>query len=704
MQDIITIRTAVLELLREDPKRSFRIKDISKKLELPPESLDNLKTIVNRLKSHQIILSAGRGKYRYNPRSPLVEGRIKINAKGFGFILTGPESDDIFIGRRQMGGAIDGDFVQARLFKSGRFGNPRGKIIRILARKTKRLIGSVIEQRGEYFLDLQPVTPERGIKIDRQRSIKFSPGQEVVTKVVDWGGDQGVILVKVVEVIGETGDPRNDVKLICRRYDYPSEFPAAVVREARQTQIEAAEIEKRLDLRHLETFTIDPESASDFDDALSIQVTDSGYRLGVHIADVSHFVRPGSHLDKEAYNRANSVYFTGHTIHMLPKELSADLCSLKPDCDRLAMSALIDLNHDFKAVKLKAEPTVIHSRRRFTYSQVQAIIDGDSESPQAPAIRLLTKLTRRLRSERKGWGSIDFDIPEPIIKLNRHGVPHEIRPSERWESHRLVEECMLLANRLIAEKYPLGDKNISPFLYRIHPKPETKDVRHFLELLRSLKVYSGPIKSSLSSSEFRQILARTADSPYHALIENIALRSLTKAVYSTVNAVHFGLAFKHYTHFTSPIRRYADLVVHRIIKNKKDPGKVHLWPGEKLAKVAEWITEQEIKALEAEREYIKIKQLRWLAHQQDQEFTGLISGVLNFGFFVELQNSLVEGLVHVDTLGANDWTYNPEEYSLTSQQMDGKYQLGDEVQVRLVKVDMNRLQANFALTEDQRRQ
>ena len=441
-----------------------------------------------------------------------------------------------------------------------------------------------------------------------------------------------------------------------------------------------------------------PKEAKDFDDAISIKRNKMGTEIGVHIADVSHFVTSNSLIDKEAMSRGTSVYFSEGVVHMLPKELSADLCSIRPGVDRLAISSIIQLDQNYKVLNVDIRPTVINSKARFTYEEVQSIIEGKANHAFKAQIKDLKELSIKLYKQREKNGSLDFDIPEPIFEMNKKGVPHKIRSSERLISHRIVEECMLLANKVVAVEIPKKLPNKFNFLYRVHTKPDSLRVERFAGLLKRLKLGIFVPDGDMSPNDFKKILKYVEDSPYRSLIENVALRTMSKAEYVIKNKGHFGLAFRHYTHFTSPIRRYPDLLVHRVIKilDSRSFDSKNEW-NHKIKEALELSNEKEIEALNAEREYIKIKQLRWLADRINSVFEGAITGVTNFGFFVGLKLSMAEGLVHIDTLENDGYYYDEDNYCIKGRSFKEEFRLGDRVKIKIVSVQIEKQRANFVL-------
>ncbi|MFH1852485.1 MAG: ribonuclease R [Candidatus Neomarinimicrobiota bacterium] len=702
MKNKSNLEQNLLEYIKSHAAGSFRQRDLVQQLKVAEQDINQLSSLLQRFTEEGLIGRVKRGLYKVKLAENEWEGKLVVNQKGFGFVISDTDRPDIFVGRRQMGNAVHGDWVRVRV--KGRLAeSTSGAIDRVIWRGTDRFVGTVYRENSSDWLAVQPLTPARGIKILAGGSIKYTPGLTVVAVVKDWGSQNSPITVVITKIIGAAGDPMNDLAIILSRYGYDTEFPAKVLT---QTQgFSEADVRKeskqRQDFRDLLTVTIDPETARDFDDALSIEESADGYQLSVHIADVSHFIPVGSPLDREALNRGTSVYFTEGTVPMLPEALSGDLCSLKPGVDRLTLTARIKLSRKFAVTGFEVVPAVINSDYRFTYRQVQEILDGRSAHPVRRQLLLLLELSRFLHRQRSAWGSIDFDIPESIFTLSPEGIPREITTGERLDSHRLVEECMLLANRLVAERIPGKAPNQRPFLYRIHDQPESTDVVRLLDLLRRLKIYHGTATDELTSAQLRDIIAGVEQSPYKYLVENIALRSMTKAVYLPVNRGHFGLAFRAYTHFTSPIRRYPDLVVHRLIKQYYFQTEFYLKETlpPVLSSVCEAAVQAELKALQAEREYTKIKQLRWLQEHLGETFEGIISGVIQFGFFVELADTLVEGLVHVETLTADDFSFDEEHYCLTGRRSEQKYCLGLAVRIKVQEVLLDKVRANFILAD-----
>jgi len=455
------------------------------------------------------------------------------------------------------------DLVRVKLTPGSTLERRKGTIVEIIKRSTDRFTGTLYNENRRPMLNVYPVTPERGIQIINGKNREIKSGVLVETVVVDWGSVLSPIRVKIVSVIGDSKNPANDFEYIVKKYGFNRSYPSeadTIANSFSQKTIQS-EIPNRKDIRKQISFTIDPEDAKDFDDAISIVESKSGWTIGVHIADVSYYVRQGSALDREAYERSTSVYFTEGVVPMLPDSLSSNLCSLRPNEDRLAFSVQIQLDRKGDVIDFTAYKSVIRSNCRFTYTDVQEILDGKKKHPLARQLEALKRVCLVLKKQRELMGSIDFDIPEPLFVLRESGVPLEISHKERLFSHRMVEECMLLANRLVADKYG----KIKPFVFRVHEKPKEADLKNLVQLLSRIHPELNKNIAHSTSKDIRNILEDIENSPHKSLIESVALRSMTKAQYSTNNRGHFGLAFPTYTHFTSPIRRYPDLIVHRRI-------------------------------------------------------------------------------------------------------------------------------------------
>jgi ribonuclease R len=504
---------------------------------------------------------------------------------------------------------------------------------------------------------------------------------------------------KITEIIGYPDEAGVDLKMVARSKGLPKEFPSNVVQFTKNvSEPNFRQLKKnRLDLRKELCFTIDPETAKDFDDAISLKQLPSGmFELGVHIADVSYFVTEGSPLDEEACKRGTSVYFVNHVIPMLPEKLANELCSLRPNEDKPAFSVLMTIDSRGDVKDYSIQETLIRSKRRFTYQEVENIING-AHNPLGQTVHLLQMISLLLRRRREEDGSIDFDAAVPVITLNKNGIPSEVRPSERLDAHRLVEECMLVANRTVARH--IQKIGAPPFVYRVHERPTPEDAKTFLDLLKAQGIHYRTPGGELESEDYRKLLGIIENLEFKDLIEKVALRSMTKAVYSTKNTGHFGLAFDAYTHFTSPIRRYPDLIIHRLLKKyallKKPQGDKK--QEKELDQICASSTAMEIRATEAEREYTRIKSMQFLSNKVGETFEGIISGVTSFGVFVQLKDFLIDGLVHVSDMKDDHYELDKENYLLKGQKHERVLRLGDPVTIKITRVSVEEQKADFSL-------
>ncbi|HUX13308.1 MAG TPA: VacB/RNase II family 3'-5' exoribonuclease, partial [Spirochaetia bacterium] len=660
-------------------------------------------------------------------------GKLSMTAKGFGFVRIG-EGKDVFIDLEHLNTGMDGDTVEIEIFRTSRDSRPSGRVIRVVERSGRIIIGVFrkTSEGGKVHPEDNRVPTSLFIPADQIRSAKFeqklATGKIVVAVLERWDRPDTKPVGRITQVIGSENDPGMDLKIIALSKGLALEFPREVEKEARairlpDTKKEAA---KRLDLRAAEVVTIDPESARDFDDALSLtQRPDGLFDVGIHIADVSHFVPEGSLLDSAAHSRGTSVYFVSSALPMLPERLSSDLCSLKPGQDRLTFSVIARLDSMGSVHEYRITPSVIHSKQRFTYREVEDVLNGKSHK-HAKMLHQLELLSRVLRLRREKEGSIDFDIPGKAIVLDRDGVPRSIRPVEQLESQRLVAEFMLLANRLVAQfvlELGVSVGRELPFVYRVHEEPAAPDVTKLVHSLHELGLPYN-VEQTVTPEDYRRILSVIQNFEFRDFIERIAFYSMTKAEYRPRNSGHFGLAFTGYTHFTSPIRRYADLEAHRLLRrylgaaremglpeggtarddsaaprtagpsngrvqkrsraasdrgrgkdrgtrNRVSPGTLGepllRELGVRLEGVCERCSAAEKIATSAEREYTKLKSLEFIAQRVGNSYEGIISGVTSFGIFVELSRYLIEGLVRVADLPGDFYTYDERNFRFVGQ-------------------------------------
>lgn len=666
----------------------------------------SLRELIDDLDRRGVLIHDGRGRVGYvRPRKASAEkkgpparivGAITVSRRGVGTVRDPASGEEITITQRFLGTALHGDVVAVvpfarRVARRAAEPSPReGEVVEVVRRMTTTLTGTLNESRNFAFVVPDDARFPRDIYVARNDLKGAKNGDKVVILLRPWIDEHLNPEGAVEEVLGPSGDARVEVLSVARRFGLPSRFPAEVEREASRLPavIAREELRVRRDFRNLVTVTIDPEDAKDFDDALSCELLAGGrLRLGVHIADVSHFVAEGSALDREAMARGTSAYLVNEVIPMLPERLSNDLCSLRPDEDRLTYSVLLDLSAEGKVEGYEIAKSVIHSRRRFSYEEVQRILER-GKGDHAELLLPLHRLSKQLSQRRRKQGGIDFETAEAKFRFDARGFPSAIIKKVRLDAHRLVEECMLLANVTVARSVGAATAEPKPFLYRVHDLPNPDRLRELATFVKQFGL-SLEVRSGVSSKGLQKLLDDAKGSEIEDLINDVALRSMAKAVYSEKNIGHFGLGFPHYTHFTSPIRRYPDLVVHRLLAEyARAVGARRLRAiQDLLPAVADLSSQRERVAMEAERASVRVMQAEYMKRHLGDEFEGVIGGVTNFGFFVEINDLLVEGLVRVRDLADDYYVFDEARYALRGRSRGKVFRLGDSVRVRVLSVD-----------------
>ncbi|RHR02321.1 ribonuclease R [Clostridium sp. AF20-17LB] len=715
----------LLTLMKDPTYVPMKLKELAMLLGVPKEQRKDLEEVLNELVASGKVGISKKGKYA---RSEVFAqtGIFSAHHRGFGFVTIEGRDGDLFVPPDDTGDAMDGDTVQVIIDENGRGGRAEARVLKVLKHANETLIGTFEKNKSFGFVIPDNPRITMDIFIPQGKENGAVSGHKVVVKLDTYATRNKNPEGHVQEILGHINDPGVDILSIVRAYGLPEEFPEDVMEEVSHAPEElsadyvAEEIGKngRVDLRDVPMVTIDGEDAKDLDDAVSVsKETINGetiYHLGVHIADVSHYVKEGTPLDAEAYKRGTSVYLVDRVIPMLPHRLSNGICSLNAGCDRLAMSCLMDIDEKGIIVGHKICESVVRIDRRMTYTAVNAILEAKNgtEEPQTdapekekskekaefakkcleeyadfvPMFLLLDETARVLRKKRMARGAVDFDFPECKIILDAKGRPVEIRPYERNAATMLIEDCMLAANETVAEDYYWQQ---IPFLYRSHEKPDGEKIKRFGILINnfgySLRLQNG----ELHPKEMQKLLEKAAGSPEEALLARLALRSMKQAKYTTECMGHFGLAANYYTHFTSPIRRYPDLQIHRIIKENLHGGltKKRIAHYEKiLPEVAIWTSSRERLADEAERETDKAKKVQFMERHIGEEFTGVISGISNYGFYVELPNT-VEGMVRLANLDGDYYVFDEEHYELVGERTRKKFKLGQTVKIQVVSVD-----------------
>ena len=703
------IAEQVLHIFAGEPFKSFNYKQVSAALGLHDKpSRDLIKQIIFDLKDDGALHQERKGKFKLNPeyitsktQGRVIEGKVDMKQTGKAYISSKECDEDVFINSNNTNHAIDGDRVKVFLFPKRKGRKLEGQIVEVLERGHSQFVGNLeISTRFAFLVPDNPsITTDLFIPLDSLKGA--NNGDKAIAVITDWPEHSKNPFGKIINVLGKPG--KNDVEMnsILASHEFPLSFPKDVEKEAEKIDINIPnkEIKKRKDLRELPTFTIDPLDAKDFDDALSIRKLENGnWDIGIHIADVSHYVEKGSVLDEEAYKRATSIYLVDRVIPMLPEKLSNNVCSLRPDEDKLTFSAIFEIDNEANVKSQWFGKTITRSNKRFTYEEAQDIIESGN-GPFNKEILKLDELAKILRNNRFEKGAIAFHSTEVRFELDEKGHPIRAFVKEQKDAHKLVEEFMLLANRKVAEFIgnPKGKEKPKTFLYRVHDEPNPEKLSTMAEFVAKLgyKMNTGSRKGI--SNSFNRLFKQIEGKGEQYLIESIAVRTMSKAEYSTQNIGHYGLSFDYYSHFTSPIRRYPDLIVHRLLFHYLNGG--NSVPATEYEEQAEYCSEQERRAMEAERESIKLKQAEYLVDKVGEEFEGTITGVSKWGIFVELTESHCEGMVSLKTMKDDFYYLDEDNYRVVGHKHQQVYQLGDKVHIIVKSVDLSRKQMNFELVE-----
>jgi ribonuclease R len=710
------LHQAIIELLRQRGNRLLGIAEIHERLEDADSAREEVEHAVEELEQEGAIIAVRGKRYSLLEFTPYHAGAIKVYNDGHGTVLGPPEESDVYIDRKQMKGAMNGDRVIVRVDK--RTAKRRrirereyidGEVIRILRRAHRTVV-------GRFHTDPEPYVVPFDIRIDNDilildDAILDAKEGEMVNVEIERYPDRTTPFARgrIVEVLGMIGEPGVDIEVVIRKHHIPHNFPEDVLRaaEAIATEVPQEVIATRVDLRGRNIVTIDGETAKDFDDAVEVQALPNGnYLLGVHIADVAHYVTEGSILDGEAFERATSVYFPGRAIAMLPERLSNGICSLNPQVDRLTFTCEIEVDPKGRFVNHKIYKSVIKTKERMTYTQVNAILTARTPELSErygyliPDFERMYALFEVLRSRREQRGSIDFDLPEAEVILDQSGDIEAIRGTERNVAHRLIEEFMLAANETVAKELVLSNQ---PGIYRVHHPPDAQKLEDLKEILKEFKLKLRGNVEDIRPGELQRVMKDVAGRPEERFLTNLVLRSMKRAFYSDANEGHFALAFEHYCHFTSPIRRYPDLIVHRRLLELITTGPLI---GDRRQEIershpqyALQSSERERRAEEASREVLEWKKVIFMRDKVGNEYTGIVAGVAPFGLFVELDEIFVQGMVPVATIGGDFWRYHDKEHTMRGESTNRELRLGDPVKIRVESIDEDRKQIEFRLLE-----
>lgn len=671
----------------------MKIKEMAQILQVPKEEKQELKEILDALIAEGKINVSQKGRYSKGAGRG-IRGIFEGNARGFGFVIPEAGGEDIFIPANAQNGALHKDLVEA-LPTPGREGRRQeGMVVKILARGVTELVGTFERHKNFGFVIPDDKKISKDIFVPLERSKGAASGQKVVAAITDYGGKNRKPEGKVKEILGHLHEPGVGVLSIVREHGLPMEFPEEVQQMAKSVPrtVDVADFPDRLDLRDLQTVTIDGEDAKDLDDAITISREGDLFTLGVHIADVAHYVTERSLLDAEALQRGTSVYLVDRVIPMLPRELSNGICSLNAGCDRLALSCIMKIDGKGHVRDHRIAETLINVDRRMTYTSVKKILtDQDQEEREQyreflEMFSLMEELAAILRRKRRQRGSIDFDIPETKVILDERGRPVEIRPYDRNVATKIIEEFMLAANETVAQDYFWRE---TPFVYRTHEKPEGDKIRALGLFINNFGYAFKLGGEAIHPKELQKLLEKIEDTPEEALLSRLTLRAMKRARYTTENTGHFGLAAENYCHFTSPIRRYPDLQIHRIIKEDlrgKLQGKRLLHYEKILPEVAKRSSDLERRAEEAERDTVKLKKVEFMEGKIGQAFEGIISGMNAYGIYVELPDT-VEGMVHVSSIKDDHYLYDEVNYEMVGEHTNKRYKLGQKARVVLTGTD-----------------
>ena len=690
-----SLTSKILSLFNKNPSKKLNYKQISKVFKIKDSRTKTLVTeVLEGLSLSGELNEVKRGSFKLSFLERSVFGEVVSHSKSGVYVVINDSKKEVFVRSENSFFSLKNDVVELNVFKKRKI--VEGEIINVIKRNKSTFVGSITVSDSVCFFIPDDSKVYFDIFIPKSKANSSFINKKVLVDIKEWPELQKSPVGKIKSILGEFGDYNTEINSILYQYNLPPSFPKEVIKESEKisSSIPSSEIKSRLDFRDVCTFTIDPDDAKDYDDAISVRtLKNKNYEIGIHIADVSYYVKENSLLDLESFKRSTSVYLVDRVVPMLPEILSNDICSLKPNVDRLSFSVITEIDSNYNIVSYKIKKTIIHSDKRFTYKDSQKIID-DKKGLFKDELILLNNISKKLRKERFKNGSINFEKEEVKFVLDKNNNPTDVYLKTIIDTNHLIEEFMLLSNKIISKEITLNKKN-NPFVYRIHDKPNKEKLIILKNIIKDLG-YSIDINSQKNlSNSLNYLLKKVKNKPEKNMIESLVIKSMSKAIYSTKNIGHYGLHFNYYSHFTSPIRRYPDLIIHRLIYNYLNNKKS--FSEKKLTEICKHCSQKERDSVSAERDSIKYMQSKYLKNKIGKKFKGVISGVTEWGFYVEINKNKCEGLVRMSSIKGDYYIYDPKKHSITGRSKKKKFQLGDSVTIKIEEVNIDKKQIDFSL-------